>query len=146
MKPTYSKLLRDPRWQKRRLSILNRDNFTCNDCKSQTKELHVHHVIYEKGVLPWNYDASGLMTLCEECHPIRQHRQNALLLATRDLAPRILQALIEALEETDKITRNMAFGECTDFLLDCRECNQVSDPTKNEPSNDGSVFAPSAKR
>jgi predicted RNA-binding Zn-ribbon protein involved in translation (DUF1610 family) len=65
---TYSEKLRDPRWQKRRLEIYNRDNFTCQECLSTTKTLNCHHLAYESNVEPWDYPSDYLITLCEDCH------------------------------------------------------------------------------
>lgn len=68
-KSSYSKKLKDPRWQKKRLDILNRDNFTCRCCGSKSKTLHVHHIYYPgKGKMIWEVDDIDLITLCEECH------------------------------------------------------------------------------
>lgn len=65
---TYSEKLKDPRWQKRRLDILNRDKFTCTCCGDTTKTLHVHHIIYKKGYEVWEYADHELITFCEDCH------------------------------------------------------------------------------
>lgn len=65
---TYSEKLKDPRWQKKRLEILDRDKFTCRSCHDTTKTLHVHHLDYEKGLDPWDYPNRYLITLCEQCH------------------------------------------------------------------------------
>jgi hypothetical protein len=65
---TYSEKLRDPRWQKRRLEIYERDKFTCQECGATTKSLHCHHLDYEKSTEPWEYPAKYLLTLCEDCH------------------------------------------------------------------------------
>lgn len=62
----YSEKLKDPRWQKKRLEILSRDNFTCQECWSTDKTLHVHHKIY-KGE-PWDIESKYLVTVCERCH------------------------------------------------------------------------------
>lgn len=67
-KKTYSDLLKDPRWQKKRLEILSRDEFTCQYCYSTTKTLHVHHGVYEENTLPWDHTPSGMVTLCHDCH------------------------------------------------------------------------------
>ena len=67
---TYSEKLKDPRWQRKRLEILERDKFTCHDCHSKDKTLHVHHCHYEKGD-PWDARDGLLMTLCEGCHKLR---------------------------------------------------------------------------
>lgn len=65
---TYSEKLRDPRWQKKRLEILQRDDFTCQSCKSKKKTLHIHHTHYESLKEPWNYPNKQLITLCDDCH------------------------------------------------------------------------------
>lgn len=67
-KKSYTELLRDPRWQKKRLKILERDNWTCRKCESKEKTLHVHHLYYEYGKNPWEYPDLSLSTLCLECH------------------------------------------------------------------------------
>lgn len=64
----YSKLLLDPRWQKKRLEILNRDEWTCKNCCNAEETLHVHHCYYEKGKKPWEYPDASLLTLCATCH------------------------------------------------------------------------------
>jgi hypothetical protein len=69
-KNQYSEKLRDPRWQKKRLKILERDGFTCQDCGDKDSPLHVHHVYYVKGREPWDYPQFSLRTLCEECHSL----------------------------------------------------------------------------
>ena len=65
---TYSEKLRDPRWQKRRLEIMQRDGWKCLRCGDSTKTLNVHHQEYIKGRDPWEYPESLLEILCEECH------------------------------------------------------------------------------
>lgn len=67
-KLSYSDLLKDPRWQKRKSEILNRDNFTCQLCGDKKTTLHVHHKYYLEGKLPWEYKSDILITLCENCH------------------------------------------------------------------------------
>jgi len=65
---TYKEQFKDPRWQKKRLEILQRDNFTCVDCLDDSTPLHVHHTYYEKGNKVWDYPNESLITLCEDCH------------------------------------------------------------------------------
>jgi len=67
-KKSYYELLRDPRWQRKRLEIMGRDNFTCTCCEEKDKQLHVHHFHYIRGREPWDYPDNLLITLCEECH------------------------------------------------------------------------------
>jgi hypothetical protein len=64
----YSDKLKDPRWQKKRLEIFERDEFSCVCCGSENNSLQVHHKIYIKGKEPWEYDNEYLITLCEDCH------------------------------------------------------------------------------
>ncbi len=65
---TYAELLRDPRWQRLRLEIMQRDDFACRECGSKSATLNVHHTYYVRGRAPWEYEASILRTLCEPCH------------------------------------------------------------------------------
>lgn len=59
----------DPRWQKKRLEILSRDNFACTQCGTTEKTLHVHHTVYRNEAEgPWDYLDSSLITLCDDCH------------------------------------------------------------------------------
>ncbi len=62
---SYSDLLKDPRWQKKRLKVLQFDGWMCFGCGSETKQLHAHHVVY-KGK-PWE-DGNEIITQCEDCH------------------------------------------------------------------------------
>ena len=65
---TYAEKLKDPRWQKKRLEIFERDRFRCVVCFSAHKTLHVHHGYYRGGADPWDYEDETLSTLCEDCH------------------------------------------------------------------------------
>ena len=75
MSKTYTEKLKDPRWQKKRLEVFNRDNWTCQHCNDHTTELNAHHPYYTKGLEPWEYDTDFLITLCNPCHEM-QHRRN----------------------------------------------------------------------
>lgn len=66
--PTYSELLKDPRWQRKRLEIMQRDRFLCAECFQGEKTLNVHHKYYKSGHAPWEYPDDALVTLCEDCH------------------------------------------------------------------------------
>ncbi len=60
---------RDPRWQRRRLEILQRDGWMCSKCSAADKTLEVHHLFYTgRGRAPWDYPAWCLVSLCEDCH------------------------------------------------------------------------------
>lgn len=70
---TYSEKLKDPRWQKKRLEIMQRDEFTCRECGDTKSTLHVHHVYYLNNRDPWDYEDENFMTLCSDCH-YNEHR------------------------------------------------------------------------
>lgn len=58
-----------PHWQKKRLLILQRDNFQCQSCGGTEKTLNVHHSVpYEKNKKVWDYENDELVTLCQDCH------------------------------------------------------------------------------
>jgi hypothetical protein len=60
---------KDPRWQKKRLKIMERDEFSCVSCNTKDVTLNVHHrVPYRKDTKPWEYEDDELITLCEDCH------------------------------------------------------------------------------
>lgn len=80
---TYQEKLRDPRWQKKRLEILQAADFACEDCKARDRELHVHHCIYVKDREPWEYNRNTLIAVCDECHKWRQEYE---LIARQNLA------------------------------------------------------------
>ena len=67
---TYIEKLKNPLWQKKRLEILNRDNFTCVLCSDTETELHIHHKGYKWGNKPWEYPDDNFQTLCKRCHLI----------------------------------------------------------------------------
>jgi len=64
---TYKEQLLDPRWQKKRLSILERDDWRCQYCHDNKSTLMVHHLIYEHE-FAWEADDDTLITLCNKCH------------------------------------------------------------------------------
>lgn len=68
----------DPRWQKKRLEILERDNFTCTECGDNESTLHVHHSHYKKGAKVWDYNNVSLFTLCENCHKKKHEEVKAV--------------------------------------------------------------------
>lgn len=69
----YGELLRDPRWQKKRLEVMDRDGFACQICGDKTTTLNVHHRYYiltggSHPRAPWDYPMETFVTLCEPCH------------------------------------------------------------------------------
>jgi hypothetical protein len=98
MKPTYSELLRDPRWQRKRLEILNRSNFTCEECEAGDKTLNVHHKHYRKGAKPWEYEDHELVALCEECHHGRHELEKMIQVYLGEADTHELEVILGFLE------------------------------------------------
>lgn len=78
MAETYLEKLKSPRWQKKRLEILQRDEFTCQQCLDKETTLHIHHFAYKKNYEPWDYEDDMLITLCENCHEAETHKRPEL--------------------------------------------------------------------
>jgi hypothetical protein len=68
---TYSDKLKSPKWQKKRLQILERDNWQCQYCKDTESQLQVHHLKYTGE--PWEAKNEDLITTCCDCHEILSH-------------------------------------------------------------------------
>jgi hypothetical protein len=64
----YSEKLKSPKWQKKRLEILNRDKFKCKLCLDTETELQIHHLKYTKE--PWDAPNKDLITYCKHCHKL----------------------------------------------------------------------------
>lgn len=87
-KKKYSAKLRDPRWQKLRLEVFERDEWACQKCFDTNSTLAVHHFRYISGREPWEYPLHLLTTLCENCHSEEY-----------EMFPQELSSLIEQIKE-----------------------------------------------
>lgn len=67
-KSDYRQQYLDPRWQKKRLEVLGRDEWRCQWCQDDNQTLHVHHLYYTPGKVVWDYPLDAFLTLCETCH------------------------------------------------------------------------------
>lgn len=112
----YAEKLKDPRWQKVRLEILSRDEWTCRFCGSKTLTLHVHHERYKGD--PWEADPASLKTICESCHEA-EHAAAAITIVQRDgrtfqmstnAARRLAAGLLQACDEADAAIRLTPHG------------------------------------
>jgi hypothetical protein len=88
MSKSYSEKLKDPRWQKKRLEVLEAKNWRCECCGETEKTLNVHHIIYRKNANPWDYELDEFKVYCESCHLDEHDREEIfkehLLLITKD--------------------------------------------------------------
>lgn len=71
---SYAEKLKDPRWQKKRLKILERDNWTCVYCGDKESTLHIHHLKYSGE--PYEADDMDLLTACKYCHSLIEYYKN----------------------------------------------------------------------
>ncbi len=107
---TYAEKLKDPRWQRKRLLIFERDNWTCLRCNSKTNNLQVHHKKYFPGCDPWEYEDRFLETLCVNCHEIEheiikeeeQYESKYAHLIISKTEPTVVIAINAQLDELNK--------------------------------------------
>lgn len=101
---TYAEKLKDPRWQKKRLEILQRDEFECQFGYACPKEieLHVHHKQYVRGRDPWDYPPDNFITVCAKCHAEIEDLKNTVGLLLPDHTNwQAIYALCEILKTPD---------------------------------------------
>ncbi len=96
---SYYDDLKSPKWQKKRLEILDKHFFSCQECQTESKQLHVHHMWYESGKKAWDYPDQCYKVLCEDCHN-EFHKTKLRIekyLSTTDLAfhKQILELIIK---------------------------------------------------
>jgi hypothetical protein len=77
-KMTYTEQLKHPNWQRKRLEVMESAGWECENCGTKEVTLHVHHKIYIKGRMAWEYERDQLMALCEGCHE-HNHEQRQIL-------------------------------------------------------------------
>ena len=68
MAKSYRSQYLDPRWQKKRLEVMQKAEFKCQACDSGEKTLNVHHKQYVTNRDIWDYKDDQYATLCEDCH------------------------------------------------------------------------------
>lgn len=71
---TNKQLRGTPKYVKWRLSVFERDNFTCQKCGQRGGELNAHHIKYFSKHNNLRYDINNGITLCKDCH-IKVHRK-----------------------------------------------------------------------
>lgn len=138
---SYADKLKDPRWQRIRLRVFERDGWRCTKCGREDLELHTHHSEY-LGPDPWDTPLDRLTTLCDECHkethnlkvqvheadetkPISSDLFLMLIIAiNRDLFPRVLLCGVKRDDLDDPEAR--ALYEVVDEYFRAGEAGLVS--------------------
>ncbi len=128
---------KDPRWQKKRLEVMQHAGFRCESCESEEKTLNVHHKSYKKNHNPWDYKIYELECLCEDCHSEKHGIKDRLTDALHDfkvcpcfenpdeellgfLDGKLTVAVIESIPTSYEYLR----GYCAAHLLDVDEINK----------------------
>ena len=121
----YRALLRDPRWQRKRLEVMRRADFRCEDCGSERRTLNVHHERYDG--LPWEARDEDLACLCESCHRRRHELQRIGLPSAEDidLETQIARAEHEMLNAASSESRRLAWDRFAS-LIALRSPRQVA--------------------
>jgi hypothetical protein len=115
---SYLDKLKDPRWQRKRLEIFERDNFTCRLCNDNLSQLQLHHLIYFKKEIPiWDYNNNLLITLCDSCHAVEQKKKDInifsmfLINHICDLTNLTILELMKYFEEIDYLIGNEDYSK-----------------------------------
>lgn len=86
---SYQADLLDPRWQRKRLEVFERDGFECIRCGATEETLTVHHRSYHGK--PWECPDVDLETLCMDCHG-KEHVGSPTMFALRQMIERFHRA------------------------------------------------------
>jgi hypothetical protein len=128
MKDSYSEKLKDPRWQKLRLVVMERDGWKCRFCFSDDETLAVHHKRYAESRNPWDSSASDLVTLCEGCHSALHA---GTLHKPRPLVDSFYKAVVDGVLANDSDSLIRHIETATDrFLLACDEMDLAIVPLR----------------
>lgn len=112
---TYAEKFKDPKWQKKRLKILERDEWSCQKCYDKNETLHVHHRRYIQGRDPWDYPDSVLITLCKPCH---EHETENLDECSSDLISIIKDAFFsDSIRELAEAFHGMRFFHVPEVVV-----------------------------
>ena len=65
---TYAEKLKSPLWQKKRLQVFDRDNWTCQKYKIRGGKLHPHHIQNFAEHPELRFEVSNGITLSEKAH------------------------------------------------------------------------------
>lgn len=102
---TYQEQLKHPKWQKKRLEVLQHNKFICQECGEAEEELHVHHTQYKKGAAVWEYDVSELQCLCHSCHQDTHDLEAAIKERSNRLLPAGKQKVLSFIDSLPNYKR-----------------------------------------
>lgn len=116
---SYREKLQDPRWQRKRLKIMERAGYRCEWCGTDAQldsakrgtvpGLQIHHGWYGKQVKPWEYEDDSLYCLCDPCHEQAETARRAVYAELGRIHPKhhrdvqlLLQQVQAAVAEDDE--------------------------------------------
>lgn len=113
---------KSPKWQKKRLEIMQRDKYTCQCCGEKEKMLNVHHKEYISGKKVWEYENDNFITLCENCHERRHTLIKRITKHLHNITDNNLESIDFILEhivvdDDNKFLDNLAFA-CNGNFID----------------------------
>lgn len=111
----YKEKLLDPRWQRKRLEILSRDNFICTCCGDDKETLHVHHFKYNGE--PWDVDSSLLVTFCATCHWAHEFYKDFIIRKIEKVKKNNEYSVLIIYMDADVIICSLLNGEMVDNNL-----------------------------
>lgn len=103
----YHEQLKDPRWQKRRLKVMEYAHWRCQVCGAKEITLHCHHSYYLRGKLPWQYPDGAIICVCENCHTLIHNRETMSVKPTSS-KPEISKETSEAPVSFEEAVRQFA--------------------------------------
>lgn len=112
----YAEKLKLPSWQKKRLKILERDNFTCQYCQDTESPLHIHHKKYI-GNNPWDTPDEFLITCCEICHSIVESLKELMQKWNTDIKWIQLHSFSNGGDEAKKWMRLVKFTDDSRYFI-----------------------------
>lgn len=118
-KQSYYEKLQHPLWQKRRLEIMSKCGFECQDCGNKDNQLNVHHLYYISKRNPWQYPDWALKCLCKDCHKEEHEKHNE---PNDEFIETTFEAMVSFLE-----------GDSSDYFYTWDLCVQFGMLRKNNP-------------
>lgn len=96
MKPKsdFWELYKHPKWQKKRLEVMQAAGHRCERCGDDEHELQIHHGFYARNRKPWEYPNETLFCLCKECHEIAGYLRVSLMEEVAKVKPDLYEEAI----------------------------------------------------
>jgi hypothetical protein len=82
-KTDYAQKLQDPRWQRKRLEVMQAAGWKCVICGDKDEELNVHHPAYSAHHEPWEH--TNLQCLCKSCHTIQHIPKTKMMIHAKQM-------------------------------------------------------------